>query len=179
MRVSHRRPSRAAQARAARAQKGRKAGGTHGDLAVARLRLLVVALDRRRVHLDLVALNLLADALLHENDLFGRHRVGLGDHRDQVEALAELFHRLDVEQLEAMASRLNKVQARMHAIVLNAGALRAHLMIEVRIILRLDIVDDRDPAVGIVDAVGEAGRVNEAQTQAEIALLEVCARTRR
>ena len=65
----------------------------------------------------------------------------------------------------------------MDAVILHIVALRAHLAVQVRVVLRIKVLDNRHPAVGIVDKVAKAGRVNKVQTKAEVALLKIYSRT--
>lgn len=47
--------------------------------------------------------------------LVGRHGVGLGDDRDDVDFLVQSLHELNVERLEAVAGRRDKVQAAVNS----------------------------------------------------------------
>ena len=72
-----------------------------------------------------------------------------------------------------MPSRTDEVQAGVDAHVELLLARRLLLLPHVRLVLVVDEVDDRRPAIAVVDIVAEAGRVDDGQPDAEVLLLEL------
>ena len=52
-------------------------------------------------------------------------------------------------------------------------ALRLLLLAHVRLVLVVDEVDDRGPAVPVVDVVAETGRVDDSEAQTDTVLLDI------
>ena len=134
---------------------------------------LVDRVERRRKHMDVVNPDHLAHALLEDVQVARHHRVGLGDDGDEVHARRETLHHLDVKWLQRVARRRNKVQARMHTHVGPLLAQRLLFLAHVSLVLVVEEVDKRHPAVAVVHVVRESRRVDHGQVHAELLLLEL------
>jgi hypothetical protein len=75
-----------------------------------------------------------------------------------------------------MTSRLNEVQTRMNTVINHLHPVDPVLLLQVRVESRLDVVEDRLPALLVVDKVSVSRRVYDRQTQADSILLDVCRR---
>ena len=114
-----------------------------------------------------------ADALLKDGQVAPRECVGFGDHGDQIDTLRKALHYLDIERLERMARWRNKVQTRMHTGVDELAAVGLLLLTQVRLVLVVNKVDERDPAVAVIHIVAEAGRVDNREVHAELLFLQL------
>lgn len=74
-----------------------------------------------------------------------------------------------------MTGRFNKVQTGMNSVIDHLHPVDPVLLLQVRVEPRLDVVEDRLPALFVVDKVSVTGRVDDRQAQADSILLNVCA----
>lgn len=112
-------------------------------------------------------------ALLEREQVLGRHRVSLGDDGDQVDARAEALHDLNVEGLDRRARGADEVETGVHTEVLLLATEGLLLLTHVGLVLVIDELHDRDPAVAVVDIVAEAGGVDDGELDVESTLLKV------
>lgn len=127
--------------------------------------------------------------LLH---LAGGQRVRLADHQHHVDLLVQPAQHIDVHLPQAVPVRRQEVQAAVHAVVLDVPPVQPALVGEVLTELKIafvlfsgadrrhgpnyllvDVADARTPALLAVDAVAEAGRVDDRQAQPDAPLLDV------
>ena len=99
--------------------------------------------------------------------------ISLGDYGDQVDAGTEALHDLNVERLEGVASRADEVQAGMHTEVDLVVSARLLLLEHVRLVLVVNKVDERDPAVAVIHIVAKAGRVDNREVHTELLFLQL------
>lgn len=160
------------------------------DLGVHSGLLRVVLLVLVGVHPDVVEGKLLLDAVLELLALLKGERVGLGDHWNNVDGLAQLLEDDDIDRLEAVARRGNEVETAVDAGVLNVAvresascftwlltgrylplALSSQLFPEVGRVLVLDVLDNGVPAAVVVDEVTVTRSVDNVQAQTHAILL--------
>ena len=134
---------------------------------------LVDGVDGWRKHRDAMRADHVADALLKDGQVAPRECVGFGDHRDQIDTLRKALHHLDIERLERMARWRNKVQACMHTGVDEVAAVGLLLLTQVRLVLVVNKVDERDPAVAVIHIVAKAGRVDNREVHTELLFLQL------
>lgn len=72
-----------------------------------------------------------------------------------------------------MAGRTDEVEASVHPQVELLPAVGLLFLAHVRLVLVVDEVDDRRPAVPVVDVVAETGRVDDGELDAEALLFEL------
>lgn len=72
-----------------------------------------------------------------------------------------------------MTGGLDKVEAGMDTVVDELGPVHPVLLLEVGVKARLDVVDNRLPAIIVVDKVTEARRVNDSEAESHATLLDV------
>ena len=73
------------------------------------------------------------------------HGVGLGQDGDDVDFIVKPLHKFYVERFQAVARRLDKVQAHVDAIVADWLALNARFSVQILLVFRFNVVDDRLP----------------------------------
>ena len=79
--------------------------------------------------------------------LLKRQRICLGNDRNDVDNLAELFHDDDVNRAKRVAGGVDEEQATVDTGVLNVAVTHSgEFFAEIRAVLVLDIFDDRVPA---------------------------------
>jgi hypothetical protein len=83
--------------------------------------------------------------LLELGKIVGCESVSLCDHRDQVDASAQLLHDLNVQRLQAVASRADEVQACVYTEINLLGTARLLLLEHVALMLVVQELDDRLP----------------------------------
>lgn len=99
--------------------------------------------------------------------------VSLGNDGDEVDPGSETLHDLNVEGLEGVTGRTDEVQASMNAEVGLFTALRLLFLAHVNLVLVIDEIDDRCPAVAVVDIVAETGSVDDRQLDLELLLFQL------
>ena len=77
------------------------------------------------------------------------------------------FHVLNIQWLQPMPSWGNEVQAGMHSGVRQRDPVDSGLCIQECLVLWLHVADDRIPALGIVNSITKARRVNNGQSQVD------------
>jgi hypothetical protein len=103
----------------------------------------------KRGQANFVTLGRLSPHLQFKRDpLFHRQAVRLGDDRNHVYDLAELFHYYHIDGPKRVSRRVDEVQAAMDACILDVPVThRGQLLAEVSAVLILDILDNGVPAV--------------------------------
>jgi len=116
--------------------------------ALLRIIILVVI----RVHAQVVKLEFIPDPLFECCAFLQRQAISLGDYRNNIDKITQLFEDDNVNGLEAVASRLDEVQAAMNARILDVAlALGCKLLMKVGTVLVLDVFDDWFPASIVVN----------------------------
>lgn len=155
--------------RALRADNGER---KHVADALVQVELLGVKLVTvEGVQPDLVVLELSHDALLEGSTLLKGKGVRLGDNRDNVDDLAELLEDSDVDGLEGVAGGVDEEDTAVDAGVGDEALTHGgQLLAEVSRVLVLDVLDDRVPALVIVDEVSVTGGVDDVQLETDAVL---------
>lgn len=161
---------------------------THPDMLIEGSLFLIIVLVVNRVETNIMVLKLFPDSRLESNTLFQGKRVGLGNHRNNIDDLAQFFHNDNVNRTELMARGVDKEQAAVNARVLNVSiAHGGKLFAEVRAVLVLDVLDNRVPAANpswlrvtrkremylpslIVDLVAVPGGINNVEFELDAIL---------
>lgn len=76
--------------------------------------------------------------------LVGRHSVGLGDDRNDVDFLVQPLHELNVERLESVAGRRDEVQAAVHSRV-GLARFAVHTGLRVQVLF----ISENKPSYGV------------------------------
>lgn len=127
---------------------------------------VVVVTVGKLVELHFFVVDVLHDRLLEETQLVRGQRVSFGYDRYNVHSVVKTFHELDVQSLKTVTSRRQKVETTVNPIVDDVSfADDTRLAIEIFFVLRIDVVDDRLPTVGVVDRVAESGSIDYGQSK--------------
>jgi hypothetical protein len=91
----------------------------------------------------------LLDALFERTAFLQSQRVGLCNHRDNVDNVRELLENDNIDRLESVTGWLNEEQTAVNTCVLNvAFSLGGEFFAEIGRVLVFDVFDDRVPATG-------------------------------
>ena len=92
---------------------------------------------------------------------------------DKVDARAETLHDLNVQRLESVASRADEVQASMHSQVDLLRSARLLLLQHVALMLIIQELNDRLPAVPVVHVVTETWGIDDRESDFEELLFQL------
>ena len=96
-------------------------------------------------------------------DLVFSESIRFGDYRNQINAWRKTLHEFDIDGSQRVAGGRDEVDTRMDARVDNLLSVNTVLLLQISVESSFDVLQDRPPAIFIVDEVTESRRVDACQ----------------